>query len=63
MGQAQPLISLTLSDKVILEDRSSLSHRNAVIGKFSFEANEKTYFLNNTLSADFSWNDLTLNTA
>lgn len=54
---------LDTGDKVILEDRNSLSHRNAVTGKFSYEANEKTYFLNNTLSADFSWNDLTLNTA
>lgn len=53
---------LDSGDRIILEDRNSLSHRNAVTGRFSYEANEKTYFLNNTLSADFSWNDLTLNT-
>ena len=53
---------LESGDKIILEDKSSLSHRNALTGKFSYEVNEKTYFLNNTLSADFSWNDLTLNT-
>ncbi len=50
-------------DRVIIEDKNSLAHRNAVTGKFSYETNEKTYFLNNTLYADFSWNDLTLNTA
>ena len=53
---------LESGDKIILEDKNSLSHRNALTGKFSYEVNEKTYFLNNTLSADFSWNDLTLNT-
>ena len=53
---------LESGDKVILEDRNSLSHRNAIKGKFIYEANEKTYFLNNTLSADLSWNDLRLNT-
>ena len=53
---------LESGDKVILEDRNSLSHRNALTGKFTYEVNEKSYFLNNTLSADVSWNDLTLNT-
>lgn len=53
---------LESGDKVILEDRNSLSHRNSLTGKFSYEVNEKSYFLNNTLSADVSWNDLTLNT-
>lgn len=53
---------LESGDKVILENRNSLSHRNALTGKFSYEVNEKSHFLNNTLSADFSWNDLTLNT-
>ena len=53
---------LDSGDKVILEDKNSVAHRNAVTGKFSFEANRKTYFLNNTLAADFSWNDISLNT-
>ena len=53
---------LDSGDRVILEDKNSLSHRSAVTGKFSYEVNEKKYFLNNTLSADFSWNNLTLNT-
>ena len=54
---------LDSGDRVILEDKNSLSHRSAVTGKFSYEVNEKKYFLNNTLSADFSWNKLALNTA
>lgn len=62
-GASTTTYFLDSGDKVILEDKNSLSHRNAVTGKFSFEANEKTYFLNNTLSADFSWNDITLNTS
>lgn len=53
---------LESGDKVILEDKSSLSHSNAVTGKFSYEINEKSYFLNNTFFADFSWNSLDLNT-
>ena len=53
---------LESGDKVIFEDRNSLSHRDAITGKFVYEANEKSYFLNNTLSTDISWNDLTLNT-
>lgn len=61
-GESTTTYFLDSGDKVILEDRNSLAHRNALTGKFSYEANEKTFFLNNTLSADLSWNDLTLNT-
>lgn len=62
-GASTTTYFLDTGDRVILEDKNSLFHRNAVTGKFSYEANEKTYFLNNTLSADFSWNDRTLNTS
>ena len=61
-GTSTTTYFLESGDQIILEDKNSLSHRNALTGKFSYEVNEKTYFLNNTLSADFSWNDLTLNT-
>lgn len=53
---------LESGDKVILEDKSALTHRNALNGSFSYEKNEKTYFLNNLLSADLSWDNLTMNT-
>ena len=61
-GASTTTYFLESGDQIVLEDKNSLSHRNALTGKFSYEVNEKTYFLNNTLSADFSWNDLTLNT-
>lgn len=54
---------LESGDKLIIEDKNSLAHRNALTGKFSYEANEKSYFLNNTLYADLSWNDLNLSTS
>lgn len=62
-GASKTTYFLDSGDKVILEDENYLSHRNALTGKFSYEANEKRYFLNNTLSVDFSWNDRTLNTS
>lgn len=62
-GASTTTYFLDSGDKVIIEDKNSLYHRNAVTGKFSYEVNEKTYYLNNTLSADFSWNDRTLNTS
>ncbi len=61
-GASSTTYFLESGDRIILEDKNSLSHRDAITGKFVYEANEKTYFLNNTLSTDLSWNDLTLNT-
>ncbi|MDO4163382.1 MAG: carboxypeptidase-like regulatory domain-containing protein [Bacteroides sp.] len=61
-GASATTYFLESGDQIVLEDRNSLSHRNALAGKFSYEVNEKTYFLNNTLQTDLSWNDLTLNT-
>lgn len=62
-GASTTTYFLESGDRVILEDRNSLAHRNAITGKFSYEMNERNYFLNNTLFADLSWNDLTLNTS
>lgn len=53
---------LESGDKIIFEDKNSLNHSDAVTGKFVYEANEKSYFLNNTLSMNLAWNDLTLKT-
>lgn len=53
---------LESGNKIIFENKNSLAYRGAVTGKFSFEINKKSYFLNNTLSTDFSWNNLELNT-
>ena len=62
-GASTTTYFLESGDRVIEEDKNSLAHRNAVTGKISFEINEKAYFLSNALSADLSWNDLTLNTS
>ncbi len=59
-GTSATTYFLDSGDKVILEDRNATSHRNALTGKFTYEVNEKKYFLNNTLFTDFSWNDLSL---
>ncbi len=61
-GASSTTYFLESGDKIIVEDKNSLSHRDALTGKFVYEANEKSYFLNNTLSTALSWNDLTLNT-
>lgn len=61
-GASSTTYFLESGNKIIVEDKNSLSHRDALTGKFVYEANEKSYFLNNTLSTDLSWNDLTLNT-
>lgn len=54
---------LESGDQVITEDKNSKSHTNALTGLFSYEANEKSYFINNTLNLNLSWNDLDLSTS
>lgn len=49
-------------DKIIIEDKNSLSHRQGLTGKHTYVVNEKTYFLNNTLSTDLSWNNSDMST-
>lgn len=62
-GESTTTYFLESGDKIIQENKNSLAHRNALTGKFSYEANEKTYFLNNTLTTDLSWDNLSLNTS
>lgn len=62
-GNSTTSYFLDSGDKIIVEDRSSLRHRNAVSGKFTYENNAKTFYLSNTLNTDISWNNSTLNTA
>lgn len=52
---------LDSGDKIILEDKHSLSRRNALTGKLAHEVNQKNYYLNNILSTDLSWNNLAMN--
>ncbi len=50
-------------DKIISEKKHALSHTNALTGLFSYEVNEKSYFLNNILSLNINWDDMNLNTS
>lgn len=53
---------LETGNKIILEDKSFLTHESNVSGKLSYEVNKKSYFLNNTFSTNFSYNDSRLST-
>ncbi len=48
------------ADKIIVENKNALWHTDEVTGKFSYELNEKKYYLNNTLDTKLGWNDMTL---
>ncbi len=63
LSSATTTYFLESGDRVISERKNSLEHYNALTGMFSYEVNEKTYFLNNTLSFNLGWNDLTLATS
>lgn len=45
-------------EKVINEDRIGKEHSDRLTGKFSIEANEKNYYLNNTMQTEINWNRL-----
>lgn len=62
-GSTNTIYFIESGDKVVIEDKNSLAHSHALTGKFTYEINEKSYFLNNTLFADFSWNDISLSTS
>ncbi|MBO5457323.1 MAG: TonB-dependent receptor [Muribaculaceae bacterium] len=49
-------------NSVITEDRDGVEHGNRLTGLFSVEANEKKYFLNNTLRTSLNWDDLSIAT-
>lgn len=50
-------------NRVIREDRDGTEHTHSLSGKFIYELNRKTTFINNTLRTDIDWNDLSLATA
>lgn len=49
-------------DRILTENKSSLTHSNELDSKFVYESNKKNYYLNNTLTASFGWNDISLST-
>lgn len=51
------------SDRVITERRAGTDHMHSVSGRFSYEANQKTLYLNNTLKTNLDWDDVRLATS
>lgn len=47
-------------DKVITENRDGRDRAHSISGKFVYEVNQKTTFINNTLSTDIDWDDVRL---
>lgn len=50
-------------NRVVTEESDGTEHTHALSGKFVYELNRKTAFINNTLQANFDRNDVSLRTA
>lgn len=53
---------LNEEDRLISENRSGTEHSHSLSGKFIYELNQKTAFINNTLQTNIDWDDLNLAT-
>ena len=49
-------------DRLITENRSGTEHSHSLSGKFIYELNQKTAFVNNTLLTNIDWDDVSLAT-
>ena len=49
-------------NRVVTENRDGTEHNHSLSGKFIYELNQKTAFINNTLQTNIDWNDITLRT-
>lgn len=49
-------------NRMITENRSGTEHSHSLSGKFIYELNQKTAFINNTLQTNIDWNDVSLAT-
>lgn len=47
---------------IITENRSGTEHSHSLSGKFIYELNQKTAFINNTLQTNIDWDDVSLAT-
>lgn len=47
-------------NRVITENRDGTEHEHSLSGKFIYELNQKTAFINNTLQTNIDWNDISL---
>ncbi|MGM9723179.1 MAG: carboxypeptidase regulatory-like domain-containing protein [Prevotella sp.] len=49
-------------NRVITENRDGTEHTHSLSGKFIYELNQRTAFINNTLQTNIDWNDISLRT-
>lgn len=49
-------------NRIITENRTGTEHTHSLSGKFIYELNQKTAFINNTLQTNIDWNDVSLAT-
>lgn len=49
-------------NRVITENRHGVDRTHALSGKFNYELNQKTLYVENTLKTDISWDDVSLTT-
>ena len=53
---------LNEGNRVITESRSGTEHEHSVNGQLTYELNNRTTFLNNTLQTHIDWDEISLNT-
>ena len=49
-------------NRMITENRNGTEHSHSLNGKFIYELNQKTTFINNTLQTNINWDDVSLTT-
>lgn len=49
-------------NRIVTENREGTEHEHSLSGKFIYELNQKTAFINNTLQTNIDWNNITLHT-
>ncbi|MDE5567009.1 MAG: hypothetical protein K2J12_01070, partial [Muribaculaceae bacterium] len=52
---------LNEGERIITENRSGVDRSHSLSGKFIYEVNQKTTFINNTLKTNLDWDDVRLN--
>ena len=63
MGQRGRDISRPYNgNRVITENRSGTEHSHSLSGKFIYELNQRSAFINNTLQTNIDWDDVSLST-
>lgn len=53
---------LNEGNRIITENRNGKEHSHSLSGKFIYELNQKTAFINNTLQTNIDWDDVSLAT-